>query len=129
MKIPVEQRGDLGFSNSKFIAMVFSKRDFGKLLRQVNLLQVPRCLVTKKDSFALVRAKLFKPTNQWNVPPGTWFNAPSKMDDMHLPNELSKVHIKLVKSSGTDVVSWDSRLHAHLTSDIDINLLIQFIFQ
>ena len=27
----------------------------------------------KRESFALLRAKLFKPTNQWNVPPGTKF--------------------------------------------------------
>ena len=78
----------------------------------------------KKESFALVRARLFKPTNQWNVPPGTRFNAP-KVKEIHLPNELSQGSNVIGKIIGTEnVVSWDSRLHAHLSSDIDINLLI-----
>ena len=78
----------------------------------------------KKESFALVRARLFKPTNQWNVPPGTRFNTP-KVKEIHLPNELSQGSNVIGKIIGTEnVVSWDSRLHAHLSSDIDINLLI-----
>ena len=78
----------------------------------------------KKESFALVRARLFKPTNQWNVPPGTRFNAP-KVKEIHLPSELSQGSNVIGKIIGTEnVVSWDSRLHAHLSSDIDINLLI-----
>ena len=78
----------------------------------------------KKDSFALVRARLFKPTNQWNVPPGTRFNIP-KVNEIQLPNELSQGSQVIGKIIGTEnVVSWDSRLHAHLSSDIDINLLI-----
>jgi DNA-binding MarR family transcriptional regulator len=79
----------------------------------------------KRESFALLRAKLFKPTNQWNVPPGTKFRTPRKMDDMQLPYELCQGSHIIGKIIGTDdVVSWGSRLHAHLTSDIDINLLI-----
>ncbi len=79
----------------------------------------------KRESFALLRAKLFKPTNQWNVPPGTKFSTPKKMDDMQLPYELCQGSHIIGKIIGTDdVVSWNSRLHAHLTSDIDINLLI-----
>ena len=78
----------------------------------------------KKESFALVRARLFKPTNQWNVPPGTRFNTP-KVKEIQLPNELSQGSHVIGKIIGTEnVVSWDSRLHAHLSSDIDINLLI-----
>ena len=78
----------------------------------------------KKESFALVRAKLFKPTNQWNVPPGTKFNTP-EVKEIPLPNELSQGSHVIGKIIGTEnVVSWDSRLHAHLSSDIDINLLI-----
>ena len=78
----------------------------------------------KKESFALVRARLFKPTNQWNVPPGTRFNVP-KVKEIQLPNELSQGPHVIGKIIGTEnVVSWDSRLHAHLSSDIDINLLI-----
>ena len=78
----------------------------------------------KKESFALVRARLFKPTNQWNVPPGTRFNTP-KVKEIQLPNELSQGSHAIGKIIGTEnVVSWDSRLHAHLSSDIDINLLI-----
>jgi len=78
----------------------------------------------KKESFALVRARLFKPTNQWNVPPGTRFNTP-KVKEAQLPNELSQGSHVIGKIIGTEnVVSWDSRLHAHLSSDIDINLLI-----
>ena len=78
----------------------------------------------KKESFALVRARLFKPTNQWNVPPGTRFNTP-KVKEIQLPNELSQGSHAIGKIIGNEnVVSWDSRLHAHLSSDIDINLLI-----
>ena len=78
----------------------------------------------KKESFALVRARLFKPTNQWNVPPGTRFSTP-KLKEIQLPNELSQGSHIIGKIIGTEnVVSWDSRLHAHLSSDIDINLLI-----
>ena len=78
----------------------------------------------KKESFALVRAKLFKPTNQWNVPPGTKFNTP-KINEIQLPTELSQGAHVIGKIIGTEnIVSWDYRLHAHLSSDIDINLLI-----
>jgi hypothetical protein len=78
----------------------------------------------KKESFALVRAKLFKPTNQWNVPPGTKFKTPN-VNEIQLPNELSQGSHVIGKIIGTEnVVSWESRLHAHLSSDIDINLLI-----
>ena len=34
----------------------------------------------REDSFALLRAKLFKPVNQWNVPPGTKFKTPRSRD-------------------------------------------------
>ena len=78
----------------------------------------------KKESFALVRAKLFKPTNQWNVPPGTRFNTP-EVNEKQLPNELSQGAQVIGKIIGTEnIVSWDCRLHAHLSSNIDINLLI-----
>ena len=54
----------------------------------------------KKESFALVRARLFKPTNQWNVPPGTRFNTP-KVKEIQLPynsdlyNECISVYKRL----------------------------------
>ena len=79
----------------------------------------------KRESFALLRAKLFKPTSQWNVPPGTKFNSPLAGDDVQLPYELCQgSHIigNIVETN--QVVSWGARLHAHLTSDIDSNLLI-----
>ena len=42
-----------------------------------------------------------------------------------MPNELSQGSHAIGKIIGNEsVVSWDSRLHAHLSSDIDINLLI-----
>ena len=76
------------------------------------------------DSFALVRAVLFKPTNQWNVPPGTIFNTPTYTQS-EVPDILSSGDHNIGKILGTGlVVSWNTRLHAHLTSEIDINLLI-----
>ena len=78
----------------------------------------------REDSFALLRAKLFKPANQWNVPPGTKFNTPRR-GDYQLPSELTNGSQVIGRIIGSDKsISWDSRLHAHLNSDIDVNLLI-----
>ena len=78
----------------------------------------------REDSFALLRAKLFKPVNQWNVPPGTKFKTP-RSRDLQLPPDLTNGSQVIGRITGTDnSITWNSRLHAHLTSDIDVNLLI-----
>ena len=76
------------------------------------------------DSFALVRARLFTPAIQWNVPPGTKFKMPS-FTQSQLPRQISSGEFSIgnVPDSGIEVF-WTNRLHAHLHSEVDINLLI-----
>lgn len=76
------------------------------------------------DSFALVRATLFEPITQWNVPPGTRFHTPN-YGQHELPDIISDGRCCIGSIPRTELeVFWNTRLHAHLNSEIDINLLI-----
>ena len=76
------------------------------------------------QSFALVRANLLEPIKQWNVPPGTGFRTPD-YSQRELPALISAGEHYLGTIPGTEIeVTWNNRLHAHLTSEIDINLLV-----
>ena len=75
-------------------------------------------------SFALVLVKLLKPITQWNVPPGTVFRTPN-YSQSELPPLISTGEFSIGTIPSTDIeVTWTNRLHAHLSSEIDINLLI-----
>ena len=78
----------------------------------------------KTNSFAIVRANLFDPQNQWNVTAGTWFKTP-EFTENDLPNIISSGDnlIGNVVDSTTNIF-WNNRLHAHLNSNIDVSMLI-----
>ena len=76
------------------------------------------------DTFALVRLKLLTPIIQWNTPPGTRFRTPA-FSQGDYPIIISSGKYTIGNVQDTDIeVTWDNRLHAHLSSDIDANLLI-----
>lgn len=81
------------------------------------------------DSFALVRAILFEPIKQWNVPPGTEFSTPN-LHSSPLPKVITTGKHSIGNIVGTELgVMWENRLHAHLSSNVDINILINSFSQ
>ena len=76
------------------------------------------------DTFALVRVKLFAPLIQWNIPPGTNFRTP-EIYAVSSPKIISSGKYTIGNVPDTNIeVTWGNRLHAHLSSEIDVNLMI-----
>lgn len=76
-----------------------------------------------KNYVCIVRANLVEENIPWNVTPGTWFNSP-EFSGKSLPRIISDGDFKIGKVSDlAEDVYWSDSLHAHLTSDLDANLL------
>ena len=76
------------------------------------------------DTFALVRVKLFAPFDTVEYSPRTKFRTP-EIFQVSSPRIISSGKYTIGNVPDTNIeVTWGNRLHAHLSSDIDVNLLI-----